>query len=182
MRKKTVLNVGCGSSPVKPDVFPPKLWREIRVDVDPEVKPDIVAWAHSMPMIESGSHDGVYSSHAIEHVYAHEVMAVLLEFNRVLKVGGRIVITCPDIQTVAAHVAVGHLESALYESPAGPICAIDIMYGHRGYVAGGNLFYAHKTAFTAQTLGARLKDAGFAQIKVQRVVPELALWAFAEKA
>jgi predicted SAM-dependent methyltransferase len=36
----------------------------------------------------------------IEHVFPHEVQAVLLEFHRVLKKDGIVVLTCPDLRSV----------------------------------------------------------------------------------
>jgi ubiquinone/menaquinone biosynthesis C-methylase UbiE len=121
-----------------------------------------------MGLIADGSVDAIYSSHNIEHVYPHEVRAALLEFRRVLKEDGVAVICCPDIQSVAQAVAVGNLMDPLYVSPAGPISAIDIMYGHRASMAAGNLFMAHRTAFTSASLAAQLKEAGFESVIVAR--------------
>ena len=66
-----------------------------------------------MAAVQSESMDALYSAHNIEHVYAHEVPVVLTEFLRVLKPTGYLVITCPDLQTVCALVAV---KSAMPES------------------------------------------------------------------
>ena len=46
------------------------------------------------------------------------------EFFRVLKPGGFVLISVPDIQQIARHVAQGNLDEPLYVSPAGPICSI----------------------------------------------------------
>jgi hypothetical protein len=74
-------------------------------------------------------------------------------------------IVLPDIQQVASRVAFGQLEDVLYMSPAGPITALDVMYGYGKAIEAGNHFMAHKTAFTAQTLGQKIQDAGFIDIK-----------------
>ncbi len=115
-----------------------------------------------------------WSSHNLEHLYAHEVPLALREFWRVLKPGGVAVLALPDIQEVARRVAAGNLEQTLYVSPAGPICAIDIMFGHRDSIARGNHFMAHKTAFTAASLGQKLTEAGFATVDVQADQPAFA--------
>jgi hypothetical protein len=60
------------------------------------------------------------------------------------------------------------LEDTLYMSPLGPIAPIDILFGHRPSLAGGNAFMAHRTGFTDGTLGAALIRAGFATAIVQR--------------
>ena len=46
---------------------------EIRFDIDSSVKPDIVGSMTDMSAIISGGFDAIYSSHNIEHLYAHEV-------------------------------------------------------------------------------------------------------------
>ena len=48
-----------------------------------------------------------------------------------LKDDGYLLITCPDLKSVAKHVAEDKLLDVLYESPTGPISALDILYGHR---------------------------------------------------
>lgn len=150
------------------------------MDINPKVEPDIVADMTDMKaQVESGSMDAVYSSHNIEHLYAHRVPVALGEFHRVLKEGGMLLITLPDMQAVAKHIAEGNLDGALYESPLGDISPLDIMYGHRGSLAKGNEYMAHKMAFTARTLGIFLKDAGFSDIQVQR--KKLNLWAVGHK-
>lgn len=179
--KKLVLHVGCGApNPEKLHKrFRGPEWREVRMDIDARVKPDIVGDMTDMRTVEDGAMDAVYSSHNVEHLHAHRVPAALKEFQRVLKAGGFLLITLPDIQAVARHVAEGNLEGRLYDSPSGPISALDIMYGHIRSVAAGNEFMAHKTAFTGATLALKLKNAGFGDIRVQRT--GLELWAVAHK-
>jgi hypothetical protein len=88
-------------------------------------------------------------------------------------------IKLPDLQEVTRHVADGKLEDPLYMSPMGPIAPLDILYGHRPSLAGGNAFMAHRTGFTSGTLGAALIKAGFAAVMVQRDLPAFALTAIA---
>ncbi|CDH45327.1 class I SAM-dependent methyltransferase [Candidatus Contendibacter odensensis] len=181
--QKTVLHVGCGAP--NPDklhrAFRGPDWQEIRLDIDPAVQPDIVASMLDMSMILEASYDALYSSHNIEHLYPHEVPIALHEFARVLKDDGLALITCPDLQAVAALIAEGKLEDTAYTAPAGPIAALDMVYGHRASMARGNLFMAHRTGFTQQTLGQHLIGGGFARVTVQRDVSNFALWAVAYK-
>lgn len=180
---KQVLHVGCG--PYNPKKLPARFntdsWKEVRLDIDPQVKPDIVASITDMSGIQSGSFDALFSSHNIEHLYPHEVDTALGEFARVLKPDGFALITCPDLQTVAEYIAEDKLEETLYDSPAGPIAPVDILYGHRPSLARGNLFMAHKTGFTANTLGKAIVRNGFAQVKVQRDKAHYNLWAIGYK-
>ena len=164
-----VLHVGCGSYAREklPPVFHAR-WREIRLDIDPEVRPDFVASITDMRVISDGSVGAVYSSHNIEHLYPHEVPLALREMCRVLRPDGFALIKLPDLQEVARYVAEGRLEDPLYMSPMGPITPLDILYGHRPSLARGNVFMAHRTGFTCATLGGALVGAGFAAAMVQR--------------
>jgi hypothetical protein len=82
----------------------------------------------------------------------------------VLKPSGVAVITCPDLQTVCALVADNKLNDAAYNSAAGPITPLDILYGHSAAVAAGHHFMAHKTGFTEKSLTQALQTAGFQSI------------------
>jgi ubiquinone/menaquinone biosynthesis C-methylase UbiE len=155
-------------------------WRELRVDINPNVKPDIVASMLAMPMIAAASVDGVWSSHNIEHLYAHEVPVALAEFLRVLRPGGVVLLTMPDLQRVAELIVQDKLDEPAYSSPAGPIAPLDILYGHRPQIAMGNVFMAHRTGFTARTLTQVLANAGFDRVKVERG-KSFDLWAVGYK-
>lgn len=174
-----VLHVGCGvADPAKlPEMFfAPGQWRELRYDIDPDVAPDIIGTITDMTNIATASVDAVWSSHNVEHLYPHEVPVALAEFRRVLKPGAFALITLPDLQQVAELVAAGNLEGPAYESPAGPIAAIDILYGWRAPIARGNHYMAHKTGFVQSTLQRAMDDAGFVGTQVLRD-GHFALWA-----
>jgi ubiquinone/menaquinone biosynthesis C-methylase UbiE len=177
--QKRVLNVGCGSDKAHPihKMFRNEQWKEIRLDIDPKVKPDIVASITDMSVVESASVDAVHSSHNLEHLFWHEVPVALKEFHRVLKPGGFVFLAMPDVEAVAAAIVDGKLEEQLYKAPAGPITALDILYGFRRAIANGHHFMAHKTGFTAATLKAKLEKAGFKRVKVDRDVKNYALSA-----
>jgi ubiquinone/menaquinone biosynthesis C-methylase UbiE len=167
---KTVLHVGCGpANPAKlHQTFRTGAWREIRLDIDPKVHPDIVASITELGLVAGASVDAVWSSHNLEHLYPHEVSLALREFFRVLKADGFALITLPDLRRVAELIVQDKLDDPAYVSPAGPIAPLDILYGHRASLAKGNLFMAHHTGFTAKTLGQALIRAGFAEAKVKR--------------
>ena len=159
---KTFLHVGCGpqyKSQIKG--FDNENWKEIRFDIDEKVNPDIVGTLLDMSAVETGSVDAIYSSHNIEHVFPHEVPIVLREFHRVLKDDGMVVLVCPDLQSVCEAVVDDKLLEPLYESPAGPISPIDILYGHRPAIARGNEYMAHKGGFTYSVLNDAFIEAGF---------------------
>lgn len=178
-----LLHVGCG--PKRKDRttagFNTPDWTEIRLDIDPAVQPDVTGTMTDMAAVASGSVDAVFSSHNIEHLYPHEVPLALAEFRRVLRDDGFAVITCPDLQSVAALVAQDRLIEPAYVSPAGPIAPLDILYGHRAAMARGNLFMAHRCGFTRKVLVATLQAAGFASVVALARPSSFDLWALASK-
>lgn len=158
---KNILHVGCGGHHIiNTHGFNQDEWREIRLDINPAMNPDIIASITHMPEVSDNSVDAIYSSHNLEHLYAHEVPLALAEFRRVLRDDGFCLIIVPDIQPVAEMVAEGRLTETAYNSSAGPITPLDIMYGHRPSIEAGNKFMAHKTAFTGDLLSVELLKPG----------------------
>jgi SAM-dependent methyltransferase len=180
---RLVLHVGCGAPREESlhDRFRGSEWREVRLDIDPRAEPDIVADIADMRPVPSASVDAVWSSHNVEHVFAHQVPSVFAEFLRVLRPGGYALITTPDLQRAAERIASGRLEEPAYVSSAGPITPLDIVYGHASAISRGFKGMAHRTGYTAQTLRARLADAGFVDIQIRREKPNLSLWAEARR-
>lgn len=178
----TFLHVGCG--PKRKDRttrgFNTPEWQEQRLDIDASVQPDIVGTMLDMSALADAAVDAVFSSHNIEHLYPHEVPLALAEFKRVLRPGGFVVITCPDLQSVCQLVAEDKLTDPAYVSPAGPIAPLDILYGHRPPMAKGNLYMAHRCGFTQKVLTGTLRAAGFAAMgAMRRAHPHYDLWALA---
>lgn len=178
---RSLLHVGCGvADPRKlpPAFFAPGEWREVRLDLDPGVAPDILASITDMTAVGTATFDAVWSAHNLEHLFAHEVPLALREFRRVLRPGGFALITLPDLQRVAELVAQDRLAEPAYLSPAGPIAPLDMLYGHGAAIAAGNHFMAHRTGFTARSLEAALVAARFDSVRVTRD-DGYALWATA---
>lgn len=180
---KTFLHVGCGhktqrqTTALFADVAE---WKELRFDIDPAVNPDLEGTILDMSAVDDGSVEAVFSSHNIEHVYPHEVPVALAEFRRVLKPDGYLILTCPDLLSVAALIAEDKLTEPAYESPAGPISPLDILYGFRKSMAAGNLYMAHRCGFTRKVLHGTLQAAGFQSVGTRaRAHPFYDLWAIA---
>jgi ubiquinone/menaquinone biosynthesis C-methylase UbiE len=178
---RTVLHVGCGPAGIESlhQRFRGDDWHEIRLDLDPDAKPDVVASITDMRQIANNSADAVWSSHNLEHLSAHEVPVALGEFFRVLKPGGFALITLPDLQQVAEFIVADKLEDVAYESPAGPIMPLDCVYGLGRAIASGHPLMAHRTGFTEKTLRKHLERAGFCDVKIS--FSPFALWAEAAK-
>lgn len=175
----TFLHVGPGSKRADSTPFAGLAWEEVRLDINPAVEPDLIGSITQMDAVMSASMDAVFSSHNIEHLYAHEVPLALAEFRRVLKPSGFALITCPDLRSVCALVAADALTAPAYVSPAGPITPLDILFGHRASMEMGNLHMAHRCGFTETVLVASLQAAGFQQVASLTRPKAFDLWALA---
>jgi hypothetical protein len=175
-----VVNAGCGTSEGRrlPVYF--DSWRELRVDVDPAAQPDLLTSVTDLSAIPSGAVGAVWTSHCIEHLYAHEVGRALAEFYRVLSDDGFICIIVPDLQAVASYVAADRLHETLYDSAAGPITAHDILFGFGAAVARGHTSMAHHCGFTPTMMLRRLSEIPFDEVIIRRR-PSFELAAVARK-
>ncbi|MFV3077087.1 class I SAM-dependent methyltransferase [Niveispirillum fermenti] len=179
---RRLLHVGCGLKRRDGTTrgFAGAGWTETRLDVASDVRPDIVGSITDMSMIPSGSFDGVYSSHVLEHLFAHDVITALQECRRVLSPRGVMVLTCPDMQAAAKEIAEGRLLEPMYQSEAGPVAAIDMVFGLRWAIKDGHVHMAHRSGFTLPVLGGLLSGVGFGQVMVtSRGHPFYDLWAVA---
>jgi len=170
-QKRKILNAGSGPQAARriAPLFRSGDWQETRMDIDPHVQPNIVGSITDMKdLFDDGSFDAVWSSHILEHLFAHEVAVALGEIKRVLKSDGFALVFCPDIESVARHLLEHGADDVAYVSQAGPITPLDMLYGHIASIAQGRHFMAHKTGFTADRLGNLLIDAGFAKVTVRR--------------
>lgn len=175
---RIVLDVGCGQpSPLKlHPAFRRPGWREIRLDVSPDVAPDLLADMTDMrAVVPDASVDAVWSSHNLEHLEAHRVPVALAEFARVLRPDGFALVTCPDLEAIARFLASNDADAVAYSSPSGPITAIDMLWGHGASLAAGAGAMAHRTGFTRHRLGRLALAAGFGE--VHAAVRGFDLWA-----
>jgi hypothetical protein len=162
---KKVLNVGGNSKEIPLPVHYAG-YEHLLLDIDPRGAPDILCDARALSTLEKGQFDAIYCAHNLEHYYSHDGRKVLAGFLHVLKDDGFAEIHVPDIDEVMrVTITKGlDLEDMLYESPAGPIAPIDILYGLRSQIeASGQDFFAHKTGFTRKSLVKALEIAGFAK-------------------
>jgi predicted SAM-dependent methyltransferase len=142
-------------------------WEEVRFDIDPRVEPDVVGSVIEIGRsFEPQSFDGVWSSHVLEHLYAHEVFPTLCQFRQVLKLDGFALVMSPDIEAVAHFIVKHGIAAIAYNSPAGPIRPLDMLYGHSRAIEEGHVYMAHRTGFTAERLGNLLLMAGFPTVSV----------------
>jgi SAM-dependent methyltransferase len=179
-RLKRVLNAGAGPQSARPvhSFFASERWQEIRIDIDSGAKPDVVGSITDMrAAFPPQSFDAIWSSHILEHLFVHQVPDALLEFRRVLKADGFALIATPDLEAIASLILDHGVEKVAYTSPAGPITALDLLFGHTASIARGVIHMAHKSGFTCASLGQHLIDAGFPTVLAVR--DGFNLWAVA---
>lgn len=179
---RRLLHVGCGTKTVRnlPAYFHTG-WEELRYDIDIKVNPHLTGSITDLAEVQDNSVNAIWSSHNLEHLNSFEVPLALAEFQRVLSTDGFAVITVPDLRAVARHIVNDELETPLYKAPAGPISALDVVFGHQAAIERGNGYMAHRTGFSARTLGQALVDAGFAEVRVHEG-RHWDLWAIAAMA
>ena len=180
MTTKKVLNVG-GNSKAIPLPAPYADYEHILLDIDPKGTPDLVCDARELVTLEPDQFDAVYCSHNLEHYYRHDVHKVLAGFMHVLKDDGFAHVVVPDIQEVMRLTVERGLdiEDVLYNSPAGPIRVLDVLYGYGKEIEeSGQDFYAHKTGFTKKSLVKALQAAGFRKHFVRTGNLEITVFAF----
>jgi hypothetical protein len=182
-----LINVGCGkrNASVLPTYFDD--WRQVRVDVDPAVEPDIIGDLTDLSAIADASADAVWAAHCIEHLYAHciehlyehQVPRALAEFRRVLREDGFLCVIVPDLQTVAPYVAADRLHDPLYISPAGPVTPHDILFGFGTALAAGSTAMAHRCGFTPASLQRCFQQQDFGELLLTRRTMDFELAALA---
>ncbi|MET0346452.1 MAG: methyltransferase domain-containing protein [Casimicrobiaceae bacterium] len=160
---RRVLNVGGGSKTI-PIPAHYAGWEHVLLDLNPAVGPDVVCDARELDTLAGAQFDAIYCSHNLEHYYRHDTARVLRGFLHVLKPDGFAEIRVPDLRAVMQKVVRDNLdlEAVLYNSDAGPINVLDVIYGlAREIEESGSDFQAHKAGFTPQSLGRTLEHAGF---------------------
>ncbi len=167
-RRPVFINAGSGAQKNTrlPAYF--RKWRQIRVDIDPALEPDVVASIADLSTFPDGTVDAVWSAHCLEHLFPHQAPMALAEFRRVLPETGFACIVVPDLQAIAHWIATDRLHETIYESAAGPITAHDMIWGFGLAIAGGNMAMAHHCGFTPTVFMERLRDAGFGEIVLRR--------------
>jgi predicted SAM-dependent methyltransferase len=97
--------------------------------------------------------DGLVARHVIEHVSWRQVNALLREWRRVLRSGGALEITCPNIESYSRRMLESH------NDPAKQRHMIRHMWGDQDYI-----WNFHHNGFTPGVLGLELRRAGFSEI------------------
>lgn len=163
--KKVVINIGCGKTKLENQSKYFSEYKEIRVDAFKNDTVDLISSIVDFEGIPNESADAIWASHVLEHNYWHDLPKIFNSMLRVLKPNGFAVIRVPDIGSIAHKIQDGLLDVE-YQSSAGPVCVIDMLYGHRGFIESWGEGMLHKTGFTEKSMNQILNSLGIkAQVK-----------------
>lgn len=139
------LNLHIGGQEAHPD------WKILDIEERPEV--DFVGDAANLSQFADESVDSIYASHVLEHFYYglnNELVQTLAEWHRVLKPGGKLYISVPDLKTLCWLFLNPNL------APLDRHHIMRIMFG--GHT---NQYDVHKVGFDADILALYLQEVGF---------------------
>lgn len=133
----------------------------VRLDVDPEAKPDVVHdVTQPLPEELRGQFDGVFLSHVLEHFPWRVVVPVLKNLREALKPDGEILVLVPSLEWAAQQI--------LSDTPSAGLQAH--LYG-----AQTNEWQFHRAGFTCVGLRQVLRIAGFIEEYVAQGAIEIVL-------
>lgn len=150
-----------GSGPGKMKEWSEAGYSETYLDIEPKTNPDVVASMTDMG--EIGPYNVVFCSHALEHLYPHEVHLALKEFQRVLKSGGVAIILVPDLEDVKPTNEI----LPNYHLPEAKVTGLHLFYGDHTQIP-EYPYMAHHCGFVSETLRYALESAGFAAVATER--------------
>ncbi len=139
------LNLHIGGQKAHPD------WKILDIEARPEV--DYVGDAANLSQFADNSVDKIYASHVLEHFHHSlnsELINTLREWHRVLKPGGYLFISVPDLRTLCW----------LFLAPN---LAVMERYEIMNMIFGGhkNAYDVHRVGFDFDILSLYLEEAGF---------------------
>lgn len=101
--------------------------------------------------LASGSADELVAFHVIEHFYAWEADAVVVEWARLLRSGGRLILELPNLALAAQNLLTGK----------GDALTMFPLYGDPSHI---DPFMCHKWGYTPSTIEALLTRCGLRRV------------------
>jgi len=139
---KVLIHLGCGPH------NDPKY-----INVDGLAFPHIhyVGVVEKLPMFKNNFADLIYACHVLEHISHQEIMNVLREWRRVLKIGGVLRLSVPDFDKI---ITIYEKENKNMERIISPLMG-----------AQGDKYDFHKIIFNKEYLNNLLKQTGFIEVR-----------------
>lgn len=135
------LHLGCGKR---------KLPGWVGVDSREDVGADVVADVRDLSLWEGDSVNAIYACHVLEHIPRPEALRTLREWHRVLKPGGILRVSVPNLATIVK----------LYEQGVSSWRLLGLLCGRQDYPEN-----THYMVFDYEYLAWTLGNAGFYDIR-----------------
>jgi SAM-dependent methyltransferase len=148
------LNLGCGDKIL--DGY-------VNVDVVQERagrQPDVNCDIRKLDVFSDNYSDEILAVHVIEHFWRWEVQAVLYEWIRVLKPGGKLILECPNLKT-ACEEFLRDPENASQPGPEGQR-TMWVFYGDPRWQ---DPLMVHRWGYTPNSLATLMKTCGLSEVK-----------------
>ena len=156
-----IANLGSGNPEMNRDVIW-RLWPDaeiVNIDGDPTTGAEVNCDLRQLTL-DDGSFDGAFLSHVLEHFCEADGLKVLGEIWRILKVDGKAVVRVPDLRQACFSISIGKGLAVAYSSLAGPIRAMDVLFGLQQSV-GEHPLMTHRWGFDQDSLQQVLTTVGF---------------------
>ena len=111
---------------------------------------EFVGDARDLSFLDDGSVEEIYACHILEHFNRNEIDSVLMEWNRVLCLGGILRVAVPDFSAIAA----AYSENRELDEVLG------LLYGGQNYE-----YNFHFQAFDFKRLNTLLEKTGFTDVR-----------------
>lgn len=128
----------------------------LTVDLSTEHDVDIRSDVSDLSMFKDGTVDEIYASHVLEHFPHTRTQAVLSEWCRVLRNGGKLFVSVPDFERAIE----------LYGKIGMTDYIVNLLYGDQGYPLA-----FHYAPFTGARLFSLLNNSGFSDFKRIKWMP-----------
>ncbi len=157
------LNIGCGRK---------RIPGYVGCDIIPGECVDVICCADNLPYTD-GEVDEILTEHMIEHLTFEEFDRAVAEWSRVLKVGGALIIECPDILGMCKQFIEAN-DYGRFNSYYGYWPLICQLYGHqRGSSKEEKLSQVHKSGYTVDRLKFVLSGIGFGKFSEEKSVRQI---------